>query len=118
LVTLRQIDTKRIVAYSSIGHVAVSLLGVFSNNITGIQGSILLALGHGLVSPALFIIVGGILYSRYHTRIITYYRGLTIYMPLLSIYFLLFSLANCALPLTCNFVGEFLSLTGAFFISP
>ena len=118
LVTLRQIDTKRIVAYSSVGHVAVSLLGAFSNNISGIQGSILLGIGHGLVSPALFILVGGVLYNRYHTRIINYYRGLTTYMPIMSLYFLLFSLANSALPLTCNFIGEFLSLSGAFFLNP
>jgi NADH-ubiquinone oxidoreductase chain 4 len=118
LVTLRQIDTKRIVAYSSVGHVAVSLLGAFSNNITGIQGSIILGLAHGLVSPALFIIVGGILYSRYHTRIINYYRGLITYMPLMSLYFFLFTLANCAVPLTCNFIGEFLSLQGAFVQNP
>jgi NADH-ubiquinone oxidoreductase chain 4 len=73
-----------------------------------------LALAHGLVSPALFIIVGGILYSRYHTRIINYYRGLITYMPLMSLYFFLFTLANCAVPLTINFIGEFLSLSGAF----
>ena len=114
LSTLRTADLKEIVAYSSVSHAAVYLMGAFSNNIHGIEGSILLGLGHGLVSPALFAIVGGILYDRTGTRSIFYYRGVAGGMPLLSILFFIFCLANCGAPLTLNFVGEFLSLYGAF----
>jgi NADH-ubiquinone oxidoreductase chain 4 len=118
LTTLRQIDTKRIIAYSSVGHVCVSLLAAFSNTQVGIEGSIILAISHGLVSPALFILVGGILYSRYHTRIINYYRGLITYYPLITTYFFLFTLCNCGVPLSANFIGEFLSLMGSFIMNP
>lgn len=118
LTTLRQIDLKVIVAYSSISHMAVTMMGAFSNTIIGIKGSILLALSHGLVSPALFILLGGVLYDRYHTRIITYYRGLTGFMPIFSLIFFIFTLANMGTPLTGNFLGEFLSLGGAFHRSP
>lgn len=118
LVTIRQIDTKSLVAYSSIAHVAVMILGLFSNSLQGIEGGILLSLAHGFVSPALFIIVGGVLYNRYHTRIINYYRGLTIKMPLFSLLFFLFIIFNASAPLSLNFVGEFLALTGIFQDSP
>lgn len=118
LTTLRQIDIKVIIAYSSIGHMGVTLMGAFSNTIQGIEGSILLGLAHGLISPALFIIAGGVLYDRYHTRVLTYYRGLTQTMPLLSLMFFLSALANMATPLFGNFVGEFLSMSGAFQRSP
>ena len=74
----------------------------------------LLGLGHGLVSPGLFIIVGGVLYDRSGTRDIAFYRGLVQMMPILSIFFFIFILANCGAPLTLNFVGEFLCLYGSF----
>ena len=112
--TLRTTDIKEIIAYSSVSHAAVYLLGVFSNTISGIEGSVLLGIGHGLVSSGLFIIVGGILYDRTGTRNIAYYRGLAQMMPLLSIFFFIFTLANCGTPLTFNFVGEFLCLYGTF----
>jgi NADH-ubiquinone oxidoreductase chain 4 len=118
LTTLRQIDLKVIVAYSSISHMAVTMMGAFSNGIIGIEGAILLGLAHGLVSPALFILLGGVLYDRYHTRIITYYRGLTGFLPLFSLIFFIFTLANMGTPLTGNFLGEFLCLAGAFQRSP
>lgn len=118
LVTIRQVDTKALVAYSSIAHMAVCILGIFSNTQMGIEGAILLSLAHGLVSPALFIIVGGVLYTRYHTRIINYYRGLTLNMPVLSVIFFLFIIFNASAPLSLNFVGEFLSLAGLFAQSP
>jgi len=111
--TLRQIDLKKIIAYSSIGHMSIGLLGIFSNTIQGIEGAILLSIAHGIVSPALFICVG-ILYDRYHTRLIKYYRGLVISMPLFAIFFFIFTLANMATPLTANFIGEFLTFTGSF----
>ena len=118
LTTLRQIDMKVIIAYSSIGHVAIILMGAFSNNIQGIEGSIMLGIAHGFISPALFIITGGCLYERYHTRVLSYYRGLTLTMPLFSLMFFLATLGNIAVPLSSNFVGEWLSLAGAFERSP
>jgi NADH-ubiquinone oxidoreductase chain 4 len=114
LSTLRTTDIKAIVAYSSVGHAAIYLIGAFSNTIQGIEGSVLLGLGHGLVSPGLFIIVGGVLYDRSGTRDIAFYRGLVQMMPILSIFFFIFILANCGAPLTLNFVGEFLCLYGSF----
>ena len=117
LTTLRQIDLKKIIAYSSIAHMGVVNIGIFSNNITGIEGSILLILAHGIVSPALFICVA-VLYDRHHTRIINYYRGLTLTMPIYSTFLFLFTLANMGTPLTGNYIGEFLSFAGAFQISP
>ena len=114
LSTLRTIDVKELIAYSSVSHAAVYLLGVFSNTLQGIEGGIVLGLAHGLVSSGLFICVGGILYDRTHTRLITFYRGLTQVMPLFSLLFFILCLANSGTPLTLNFVGEFLSLYGAF----
>lgn len=114
LSTLRTIDGKELIAYSSVAHAAVYLLGVFSNTIQGVEGGILLGIGHGFISSALFICVGAILYDRSHTRLITYYRGITSIMPLFSILFFVSCLANMGVPLTLNFVGEFLSLYGAF----
>lgn len=115
--TLRQIDLKAIVAYGSVGHIAVATIGLFSNTIQGIEGGILVILAHGLVSPALFICVG-ILYDKFHTRTIKYFRGLVIKMPIFTLFFFLFTLANIGTPLTANFLGEFLCLTGAFQQNP
>lgn len=118
LVTLRQTDFKKIVAYSSVAHISVVVLGLFSNTIQGIEGAILLSIAHGLVSPALFFLVGGVLYDRYHTRTIRYYRGITAYIPLFSLFFFLFTISNAAVPLSANWAGEFLSLTGIFQQNP
>ena len=112
--TLRTIDVKELIAYSSVSHAAVYLMGVFSNTIQGIEGGIALGLAHGFVSSGLFICVGGVLYDRSSTRLITYYRGIAQIMPLFSILFFILCLGNCGAPLTLNFVGEFLSLYGAF----
>lgn len=117
LTTLRQIDMKKIIAYSSISHMGIVLLGIFSNTIEGLEGSMILMIGHGLVSPGLFIIVT-IVYERYHSRIIKYYRGMVSRSPILSIVFLIFSLANMGVPLTSNFVGELLCLMGAMQTNP
>jgi len=112
--TLRTIDIKELIAYSSVSHAAVYLIGVFSNTIQGIEGGIALGLAHGFVSSGLFICAGGILYDRSGTRLITYYRGIAQVMPLFSILFFILSLGNCGAPLTLNFVGEFMSLYGVF----
>ena len=114
LSTLRTIDIKELIAYSSVSHAAVYLLGVFSNSIQGIEGAINLGLAHGLVSPGLFICAGGVLYDRSSTRVISFYRGVTQVMPLFAILFFILCLANCGAPLSLNFVGEFLSLYGVF----
>jgi len=87
---------------------------VFSNTIQGIEGGITLGLAHGFVSSGLFICAGGVLYDRSHTRLITYYRGIAQMMPIFSILFFILSLGNCGVPLTLNFVGEFMSLYGIF----
>lgn len=114
LTTLRQIDFKKLIAYSSVAHIGVCILGVFSNTIQGIEGSILLSIAHGFVSPALFFILGQILYDRYHTRIIQYYRGLNTQIPVFGIFFFIFTICNAAVPLSANWLGELLSLLGAF----
>jgi NADH-ubiquinone oxidoreductase chain 4 len=110
--TLRTIDIKELIAYSSVSHAAVYLIGAFSNTIQGIEGAIVLGLAHGFVSSGLFICVGGVLYERSHTRIIYFYRGMAQIMPVFSILFFILCLGNCGAPLTLNFVGEFMSLYG------
>jgi NADH-ubiquinone oxidoreductase chain 4 len=117
ITTLRQVDFKSIVAYSSVAHINVVNLGIFSNTIQGIEGSVLLMIAHGIVSPALFICVA-VLYDRYHTRAIKYFRGVVLSMPLYTVFFFIFTLANMATPLSVNFVGEFLSFAGAFTQNP
>ena len=116
--TIVQQDTKRLIAYSSIAHMGVVVLGLFSNTIQGIQGGILMGIAHGFVSPALFICVGGVIFDRLHTRTILNIRGLVTYMPVFTILFFLFTLANTGIPLTLNFLGEQLSLIGIFERNP
>ena len=112
--TLRTIDVKELIAYSSVSHAAVYLLGVFSNSIQGIEGGIVLGLAHGFVSSGLFICAGGVLYDRSSTRLITFYRGITQVMPLFSILFFILCLGNAGTPLSLNFIGEFMCLYGTF----
>lgn len=116
LTTLRQVDLKKIIAYSSVSHMGFVTIGIFSLNLQGIEGSILLMLSHGLVSSALFLCVG-ILYDRYKTRILKYYSGLMQVMPIFGIFFLFFSFANLGFPGTSSFIGELLVLVGAFQIN-
>lgn len=118
LSTLRTIDIKELIAYSSVSHAAVYLLGVFSNSIQGIEGGITLGLAHGFVSSGLFICAGGVLYDRSSTRLITFYRGISQIMPVFSILFFILCLGNAGTPLSLNFVGEFMSLYGVFVKSP
>jgi NADH-ubiquinone oxidoreductase chain 4 len=114
LSTLRTIDVKELIAYSSVSHAAVYLIGVFSNTIQGIEGGIALGLAHGFVSSGLFICAGGVLYDRSGTRLISFYRGMAQLMPIFSVLYFILSLGNCGAPLTLNFVGEFMSLYGVF----
>ena len=111
LTTIRQIDMKKIIAYSSIAHMNLVVLGLFSGNIQGISGSIFLMIAHAIVSAGLFFLIG-ILYDKYGTRIIYYYGGLVQTMPIFSTLLLIFSLANIGLPITCNFIGELTVLSG------
>jgi NADH-ubiquinone oxidoreductase chain 4 len=110
--TLRTTDVKELIAYSSVCHAAVYLIGAFSNTMQGIEGSIILGLAHGFVSSGLFICAGGVLYDRVGTRMIFAYKGMTQLMPLFAILFFILALGNCGAPLTLNFIGEFLSLYG------
>lgn len=112
--TIRQFDLKVLVAYSSIAHMASSLLGTFSDTLYGLIGSIIFGLAHGFVSPGLFLIVGAVLYDRCGSRIINYYRGLNAILPFLALIFLILVFGNMGVPLTGNFIGEFLSLIGAY----
>lgn len=111
--TIRQIDLKKVIAYSSVAHMNFVTLGVMSNSVQGIEGSIYLMLGHGFVSSALFLCVG-LLYERYGSRVIKYYGSLVYGMPIFGIIFLFFTLANIGFPGLSNFVGEFLILVSVF----
>jgi NADH-quinone oxidoreductase subunit M len=116
LTTVQQIDLKKIIAYSSVGHMGVVTIGIFSSVAQGILGSILLMISHGIVSGALFLCIG-ILYERHHTRIIKYYSGLLTTMPLFSVFFITFTMANIGLPGTSSFIGEFLIILGALVLN-
>jgi len=113
LTTLQQVDLKKIIAYSSVGHMGLVTIGIFSATSQGIVGSILLMISHGIVSGALFLCIG-ILYERHHTRIVKYYGGLIHTMPLYSVCFIIFTLGNIGLPGTSSFIGEFLVILGVF----
>jgi NADH-ubiquinone oxidoreductase chain 4 len=116
--TIRTIDIKEIIAYSSVSHAAVYFNASFSNVIEGIQGSVLLGLAHGLVSAGLFFCVGGILYDRSKTRLISMFNGIAQPMPVFAISFFILCLANCGAPLTLNFIGEFMSILGVYLRLP
>nr|YP_009922201.1 Nad4 [Metschnikowia aberdeeniae]QMS50770.1 Nad4 [Metschnikowia aberdeeniae] len=118
IMTLRQTDLKVIMAYSSMSHMSVCMLGMLSNTLTGMSGSLMLSLAHGFVSPGLFMMVGGMLYDRYHNRLMYYYQGLLTYMPWLAVYLIMLSFCNTGTPLSLNFIGEMLSLSGAINRAP
>ena len=115
LSTLRQVDIKKIIAYSSIVHMNYSLIAMFSNSQggEGLEGTIYLMISHALISSNLFLLIG-ILYKRYHKRIILYYRGLTITMPLFSTFFFFTSLGNMSLPGLASFISEILIIISTF----
>jgi proton-translocating NADH-quinone oxidoreductase chain M len=113
LTAIRQSDFKRIIAYTSVAHMNLVMVGLFSFNVIGLEGAILQSLSHGFVASALFLIIG-VVYDRHHTRMVKYYGGLVHTMPIYIFIFLFFTMANIGLPGTGSFVGELLILTGSF----
>ncbi|MFN4125589.1 NADH-quinone oxidoreductase subunit M [Pannonibacter indicus] len=113
LVALAQEDIKKLIAYSSVAHMGYVTMGVFAMNMQGVQGAIFQMLSHGIVSGALFLCVG-VIYDRMHTREISAYGGLVNRMPVYAVIFLILTMANVGLPGTSGFVGEILTLMGAF----
>ncbi len=116
LIALVQHDMKKLIAYSSVAHMAIVTVGLFAFNVQGLEGAMIVMLSHGLVSAALFLCVG-VIYDRLHTREIDRYGGLSINMPRYAMFFLLFTMASIGLPGTSGFVGEFLSLAGIYQVS-
>ncbi len=113
LVALMQEDMKKLIAYSSVAHMGFVTMGIFALNKQGIDGAIFQMISHGFISGALFLGVG-VIYDRMHTRDIDAYGGLVMRMPVYALVFMLFTMANVGLPGTSGFVGEFLTLVGAF----
>ncbi|MHA6333466.1 NADH-quinone oxidoreductase subunit M [Qipengyuania sp. CAU 1752] len=116
LVALVQEDMKKLIAYSSVAHMAIVTAALFAFNVQGLEGAMVMMLSHGLVSGALFLCVG-VIYDRLHTREISRYGGLAINMPRYALFFLLFTMASIGLPGTSGFIAEFLSLTGTYQVS-
>ena len=113
MVAYAQEDIKQVVAYSSVSHMGVIILGTFAMNVEGISGSVFLMIGHGVVSGALFLLVG-VIYDRRHTKLMSEFGGLAQVMPRYATIFGIMMMASVGLPLTINFVGEFLSLMGFY----
>jgi NADH-quinone oxidoreductase subunit M len=116
LVALAQEDMKKLIAYSSVAHMGFVTMGIFTFTMQGLEGGIFQMLSHGIVSAALFLCVG-VIYDRMHTREIDAYGGLVNRMPLYAFAFMVFTMANIGLPGTSGFVGELLTLVGAFKVS-
>ena len=116
LVALAQTDMKKLIAYSSVAHMGLVTIGIFTFNVQGISGALFQMLSHGIVAGALFLCVG-VVYDRIHTREIARYGGLADRMPAYALAFMLFTMASVGLPGTAGFAGEFLVLVGAFKIS-
>ncbi|HEY7807481.1 MAG TPA: NADH-quinone oxidoreductase subunit M [Croceibacterium sp.] len=116
LIALVQTDMKKLIAYSSVAHMAIVTVGLFAFNTQGLDGAMIVMLSHGLVSGALFLCVG-VIYDRLHTREIARYGGLSINMPHYALLFMLFTMASIGLPGTSGFVGEFLGLLGIYQVS-
>ena len=117
MVAYAQEDIKQVIAYSSVSHMGVIILGIFALNVEGIGGSIFLMISHGVVSGALFMLVG-VIYDRKHTKMMNEFGGLATVMPMYALIFGIMLMASVGLPLTIGFVGEFLSLLGFFAVSP
>jgi NADH-quinone oxidoreductase subunit M len=112
LVALAQEDMKKLIAYSSVAHMGVVTIGIFTFNVQGIQGALFQMLSHGIVSAALFLVVG-VLYDRMHTHEIARFGGLADRMPAYATVFMVFTMATSGVPGTSGFVGEFLVIVGA-----
>jgi NADH-quinone oxidoreductase subunit M len=117
LVALAQEDMKKLIAYSSVAHMGIVTLGLFTFTVQGISGALFTMLAHGVVSGALFLCVG-VLYDRVHSRDIARYGGVAKIMPAYALIFMLFTMASVALPGTANFPGELLVIVGAFKVNP
>jgi NADH:ubiquinone oxidoreductase subunit 4 (subunit M) len=115
--TIIQSDFKRVIAYSSVAHMNLTLLGICSATSLGLEGALFLMVGHGLVSAGLFFCVGFI-YKKTSTRLLRYYGGFFHYLPLFTAFFLFFTLSNMGFPGTCNFPGELMILTGIYLSNP
>ena len=113
LVAFRQTDIKKLIAYSSVAHMGFVTMGIFSGNLQGEQGALYQMLSHGVISGALFLCVG-VVYDRMHTREIAFYGGLVNRMPVYAAVFLLFTMGNVGLPGTSGFIGEMLTMVGAY----
>jgi NADH-quinone oxidoreductase subunit M len=111
IIALGQIDIKKIIAYSSIAHMNYSLLGLFSQSLLGLAGSSFMIFSHAITSSALFLGIG-VLYDRYKTRLLFYYGGLIVFMPIFGIIYFIYILSNFGFPGTFNFIGEFLLTYG------
>jgi proton-translocating NADH-quinone oxidoreductase chain M len=116
LTAIRQTDLKRIIAYTSVAHMNLIVMGIFSFSVIGLEGSVFQSLSHGFISSALFLLIG-VMYDRYHTKMVKYYSGLVHTMPLFTVIFLFFTIANIAVPGTSAFIGEFMLLVGIMKIS-
>jgi NADH:ubiquinone oxidoreductase subunit 4 (subunit M) len=117
LAALSLIDLKQIIAYSSIAHMNVSMIGLFSNDLNGLTGCFLYSISHGFVSAGLFLLVG-FLYDRYHTRTLKYYRGLVLIIPVYVLLLFLFTLANISFPGTLGFIAEMFIYISSLTLSP
>jgi NADH-quinone oxidoreductase subunit M len=116
LVAFRQVDIKKLIAYSSVAHMGFVTMGIFSGNAVGEQGALFQMLSHGVISGALFLCVG-VVYDRMHTREIAFYGGLVQRMPWYAATFMLFTMGNVGLPGTSGFVGEILTMMGTYGVS-
>ncbi len=117
MIAYAQEDMKQVIAYSSVSHMGVIILGIFALNVEGIGGSLFLMISHGIVSGALFMLVG-VIYDRRHTKMMSEFGGLAKVMPMYAVVFGIMLMASVGLPLTIGFVGEFLALLGFFAVSP
>jgi proton-translocating NADH-quinone oxidoreductase chain M len=111
------LDLKSVIAYSSIAHMNVGVIGIFSNDLKGLSGAYLYLISHGLASSGLFLLAGNI-YERYHTKTLKYFRGLALFMPIFITLFFIFSLSNISFPLSLGFIAEFMILLSTIEISP
>ena len=116
LVAFRQVDIKKLIAYSSVAHMGFVTMGIFAGTVQGVAGGVFQMISHGIVSGALFLCVG-VIYDRMHTREIAAYGGLVNRMPLYAMTFMVFTMANVGLPGTSGFIGEFMTLLGTFKVS-